>query len=466
IELGEIEAALLEHPRVSQAVVTAEAVAGSRERRLAAYVVCGEEPAGGAAGMLPAEDVGEVLTDAGERLRFKLAEHARRRDLDGRSLELPTAETPRLDRRSVRRFEPTPLALEDLAGLLAHLRRHESGGLPRYSYASAGGLYPLQVYLWLAAGRVRGLEQGFYYYDPTAHRLIALPGDELLPPELHFPNNRRMAEESAFTVLLIADLAAIAPLYGHRARDFCLLEAGLMTQLLESSCLGHGLGLCQVGGLLGGDDLLRSALRLGDDHLLCHMLVGGLPAADAGGETEGGAPSAVQRRNGDPSQELRAFLGDRLPAYMVPATLKRLERLPLTANGKVDVGALASSTAEEPRRRAVVPPSGELERRLAALCAEVLELDEVGVSDNFFELGAKSIAIVQLYSRVRKELGLDLPVTAMFENPSIRALATFLEQRGEELPEERFDASRERAAKRRQALRARRRPRSTRRSGR
>ncbi|MBD0694491.1 non-ribosomal peptide synthetase [Streptomyces sp. CBMA123] len=118
--------------------------------------------------------------------------------------------------------------------------------------------------------------------------------------------------------------------------------------------------------------------------------------------------------------ELRAHCAERLPEHMVP-TVVVLDRLPLTPNGKVDKRALPAPAfgAAEAGGRA---PAGELEHTLARLFAEVLGLPRVGVGESFFELGGDSIVAIQLVSRAR-QAGLQLTPRAVFEAPSVEALA-------------------------------------------
>ncbi|HEX7241800.1 MAG TPA: amino acid adenylation domain-containing protein, partial [Longimicrobiaceae bacterium] len=122
-----------------------------------------------------------------------------------------------------------------------------------------------------------------------------------------------------------------------------------------------------------------------------------------------------------PAAELRAHLKAQLPEHMVPAALVALERLPLTAHGKLDRRALPAPEARvsdgEYER-----PRTEAEATLAGVWAEVLKRERVGVHDDFFELGGDSILSIQVVSRARRA-GLHLTPRQLFENPSVAALA-------------------------------------------
>ncbi|MHA6193813.1 non-ribosomal peptide synthetase [Pseudomonas wadenswilerensis] len=119
-------------------------------------------------------------------------------------------------------------------------------------------------------------------------------------------------------------------------------------------------------------------------------------------------------------EALRQQLAATLPEYLVPAQILLLERLPLTANGKLDKRALPKPGAVKQR---YVAPQGEIEEKLAAIWADVLKLDQVGSTDNFFELGGDSILSLQIIARAKRQ-GLKLSPKQLFEKQTIGQLAT------------------------------------------
>jgi amino acid adenylation domain-containing protein/thioester reductase-like protein/non-ribosomal peptide synthase protein (TIGR01720 family) len=119
--------------------------------------------------------------------------------------------------------------------------------------------------------------------------------------------------------------------------------------------------------------------------------------------------------------ELRAFLGERLPEYMLPAAWVVLPRLPLTANGKLDRKALPAPDAA-PGAGEYVPPRTPVERELAAIWAAVLRVERVGVDENFFELGGDSILTLQVVSKASRA-GLRVAPRQLFDHPTVARLA-------------------------------------------
>ncbi len=132
--------------------------------------------------------------------------------------------------------------------------------------------------------------------------------------------------------------------------------------------------------------------------------------------------------HGPSARELRAFLGTRVPEYMIPAAFAFLERLPLTPNGKIDHGALPAPEGLRPELgSAFVAPRDELEKRLVRIWEEVLGLERVGIHDDFFELGGHSLLATQVVSRLRDALRVELPLRCLFETPTVAQLAQRVE---------------------------------------
>jgi acyl-coenzyme A synthetase/AMP-(fatty) acid ligase len=130
-----------------------------------------------------------------------------------------------------------------------------------------------------------------------------------------------------------------------------------------------------------------------------------------------------------PVTALRAHLERTLPRYMVPTWFVTVDRIPLTANGKIDIGALPEPEARRPDLGvAFVKPDGELEEAVAAVWREVLGLETVGSRDSFFDLGGNSLLLVRVAGLLQQRLRRDVTVLQLFEHPTVQALAAHLTQ--------------------------------------
>ena len=134
------------------------------------------------------------------------------------------------------------------------------------------------------------------------------------------------------------------------------------------------------------------------------------------------------------SEQLRAFLADRLPDYMVPAAFLQLEAVPLTANGKLDRKALPAPSFSGNLEQRVAPCS-DLERQLHGIWAEVLGHSDFGITDNFFAVGGHSLAAASLVSRAEKTTGKSTSLAKLFQNPTILGLVDQLEDEKGDLQE-------------------------------
>jgi amino acid adenylation domain-containing protein len=142
--------------------------------------------------------------------------------------------------------------------------------------------------------------------------------------------------------------------------------------------------------------------------------------------------TCVEGEGGDVgAEQLRAHVATKLPPYMVPAAYVRLERMPLTANGKLDRKALLEPDEAAYGVRGYEAPVGEMEQTLAGIWAEVLKAERVGRHDNFFALGGHSMGTIRLVNQVRQKLGVNLAVRTLFEASTVAELVPRLK----ELPE-------------------------------
>jgi len=141
---------------------------------------------------------------------------------------------------------------------------------------------------------------------------------------------------------------------------------------------------------------------------------------------------------------LRDFLSRDLPGYMIPSYFVRMEKIPLTSNGKIDRGALPEpGTSRSMLAGAYVAPGEELEIRVASIWDELLQVGKVGIYDDFFELGGNSLKVIRLKTRLTEELDRDIPVVALFQHPTIHSFVEYLKtpEEKEVMVSEAFDRS-------------------------
>jgi amino acid adenylation domain-containing protein len=146
--------------------------------------------------------------------------------------------------------------------------------------------------------------------------------------------------------------------------------------------------------------------------------------ADDGGERRLVAYVVAAGAEAPSVGELRGFLAERLPTYMIPAQWVMLDELPLTPHGKLDRKALPAPDGSRPELEvAYVAPRSLEEQVLAEIWAEVLGVERVGVHDNFFELGGHSLVATQIVSRAKELLSIELSIKDLFTNPTIERIS-------------------------------------------
>ena len=486
IELGEIEMVLNRHPMIKDVVVTAVGD-NPQQQRLVAYVV-------------PTEDVNladNSSADAVSKLEFKLQQAGIRQFESSSNTTKIQLSKPELDdeayirRQSHRRFLDAPVGLESFSQWLGSLmpRSLPASPLPKYRYASAGSLYPVQTYVYIKPGRMTDLAPGYYYYHPVEHCLIQIREDSV--GSLNgYGTNQEIFDQGAFAVFLVGELEAIAPLYGDKSRDLCLLEAGYISQLLMETAPDYDLGLCPIGAL--EFEPFQQGFELSESHCLLHSFVGGAidpawsqqwqmhppqsplvkgrssgPPPYQGGVRGGSSlsqapthppqsPYVLQTRSANAKggsafsnaqEQLREFLQQTLPSYMVPTHFVLIEALPLTPNGKVDRKALPEPMSLMGQQSAeMVAPRTEIEEAIAHIWHQTLQWDDpISVHENFFNLGGNSLSATQVLAQLRQAFPVELSIRQFFERATISDHAEMIQQLLDTNPNQSTNASSEAA---------------------
>lgn len=160
----------------------------------------------------------------------------------------------------------------------------------------------------------------------------------------------------------------------------------------------------------------------GEYALCAYVVIRNTSVADA---DQGAAAPA-----GRLTAQLREFLGDKLPSYMVPAFMVVLDAIPLTPTGKIDRRALPKPEPVDAGIRELVPLSTDTERKLAEIWKELLGTDAISAKGNFFELGGHSLKAAGMVSRIAERFGIQMPLRDIFINPTLEGLAAHLDTSG------------------------------------
>lgn len=233
------------------------------------------------------------------------------------------------------------------------------------------------------------------------------PGKKNLEPELQEP--RGYSPEPGSRLYRTGDLGRYRPdgsieFLGRldhqlKLRGFRIEPGEIEAQLLASSKVNQAVVVA------------REDSR-GRKHLVAYVVCG----------------EAAVNNDADLAEELRADLSSRLPNYMVPSAFVRLDTMPLSANGKIDRKTLPTPHIAAQREDRYIAPRNPTEETLASIWEEVLDMERVGVNDNFFDLGGHSLLAVQVLSRVRSVFGVDIPLRTLFETTTIEQLAEIIEE--------------------------------------
>ncbi|MUG92154.1 amino acid adenylation domain-containing protein [Scytonema sp. UIC 10036] len=141
----------------------------------------------------------------------------------------------------------------------------------------------------------------------------------------------------------------------------------------------------------------------------------------------------VTKREMYTDNSLRSFLEQKLPNYMIPSAFVNLESLPVTPHGKLDYKALQNSTDICLKLTGdYVAPTSEVERTIAAIWQEVLNVEKVGIHDNFFDLGGHSLLVVEIHTKLQNVFNKDISIMELFKYPNISSLSKYLKQEQDE----------------------------------
>lgn len=213
-----------------------------------------------------------LITDAESRRLFKTS--VLPPQFSGEVVSLHDDSTPVNKRQSWRSFSAQPTSLDQLSQMLRPLRQYYVEGQKKHHYASAGGQYPIEIYLFNDAEKIQGLKPGRYFYDAQIHALKACGAAKSAQVFSALSGrNSDWLKDAHFLICMVIRMDTIVPLYEAASLPFSLIECGAVSQLLEQSASAFEMGLCQVGDM--SLERLGKQLGLTQDRMCLHALAGG-----------------------------------------------------------------------------------------------------------------------------------------------------------------------------------------------
>lgn len=133
--------------------------------------------------------------------------------------------------------------------LISVFKQLKENGVTKYNYASAGGLYPIDIYIYVKEDRVSNVDSGLYYYNPVDNVLKLFNSSCQITKDAHFFTNQSIFENSAFTIFLVYNADVTMPKYGGMGYYYSLIDAGIMVGLITTVAETCGIGLCSIGDM-------------------------------------------------------------------------------------------------------------------------------------------------------------------------------------------------------------------------
>lgn len=469
IELGEIEHIIMKHPAVNNCFVTTDS---DENKQLKAFLVWNSK-------IVKQQNEIVQFNDPMERVRYKLKNPGIRNLRTEKSIQLAAPnlnktylEEKYIKRRSYRNFEKDLIDYEKFGDMVSCLKQVKIKGtvFPKYQYGSAGGIYPVQVYIFVKPNRIADISAGVYYYHPSKHELELINEFDDISNRVQM--DKALYENSAFTIFLVSDMNAINPLYGKDSIRFATIEAGLISQMLDFNATSNGIGLCQAGNI--DSDNIVKLINGGKNYLPLNCIFGGMidekkmqleiyrneckyyvdlvdeiKDKEVDGEALQEHCTSIDEVRPiysyeDGINQLKEYLKNSLPNYMVPRIFVPLESMPLTSNGKVDKKALNEIITNKEIEVTLSKTDSVNEKNIEfelnidnsngnrcirdktiTIVKDVLNKDSINPKANFFDIGASSIDLIRLNNRLNEEFDKKITIVELFENPNIESLVKY-----------------------------------------
>jgi acyl carrier protein len=280
----------------------------------------------------------------------------------------------------------------------------------------------INIYFYIKSNEVLGLNQGLYEFNPLTKKLSMISKTFSVSEEDYLGENKLLFQDASFCVFFLEKNQEVAkPLYQD---DTSLMRAGVLSQTLKMSALSHNIGLCPIG--IMDSDLERRLQKIIGGGKLIHSLIGGRITFN---QMEDSLSSEPRKDQPFEANSLRQYLSTKVPEYMVPSAIFTIEKLPLTTNGKIDRQALIEFTKNQGHKNDKVKqePKTEIEKTLAQIWGEALQIQTVGINEDFFEVGGDSLLMARIILKIRKTFDVNISIRQMLMNPTIKDFSSFLE---------------------------------------
>ncbi len=252
---------------------------------------------------------------------------------------------------------------------------------------------------------VEGLSEGLYELCPNGEQLCLLNDSKALSSCF-----RPSMQNAQFSLVVFNSCES-------DSKAICAVESGKVGQTVMSLAPDSGVGLCPMGFFQESSEVYKI---LGME--IVHYLLGGTISEDQ--KTTWGQDSSFDF---DLGKEIGAYLKNCLPEYMIPSDYMLIEKIPLSANGKVDRSQLPKIEHIKVSEVDKVCPETLTEKKVSEIWKELLDIDDVGVNQNFFELGGNSITAIRVANKVHEIFDIELPLRKLLNHQDIRSLSVVVD---------------------------------------
>lgn len=178
-------------------------------------------------------------------------------------------------RKSYRKFnEKEKISFDKFSEVISVFRQYKQENEIRYNYGTDGGLYPIDLFIYMKDQRVENIKSGLYYYNPIKNELELVSSTCVITESAHYSLNKEIFESSAFSIFLIYNGEVTLPKYGGMGYFYAAIDSGIMVQLLTQVCEMNNIGICSIGEM--NFNKVKKYYKLDKSQVLLHSIEVGL----------------------------------------------------------------------------------------------------------------------------------------------------------------------------------------------